>query len=152
MGFEDVRNRHACSLLDLGIGIGKRDAEPCGEPATDRGFAGAHHTNQHDGAPPKRGRERRIVRRDTQTIGQASVVHLTSSESRTTFHNRWCGAIAQTKPSTSQDAVGSKMRLLKWEFRHVFTKLYIADKPRKFGSSTFRSWRQTERECQNERS
>src|SRR5262249_16395560 len=63
-------------------------------------------TNQHDGAPPKCRRERRIVRRDTQTIGQPSVVHLTSSESRTTFHNRWCGAIAPQDEAVDQSRRG----------------------------------------------
>ena len=48
---------HAGRLLDLGVGIDERDAEPQRQPPADRRLAGAHHADQHDRAraraPPR---------------------------------------------------------------------------------------------------
>ena len=51
---EDFRNGHAGGAFDLGIGIDEGNAEPGGESTADRGLAGAHHTDQHDGTAAER--------------------------------------------------------------------------------------------------
>ncbi len=50
MQLEKVGNRHARGLLDLGVGVKKRQSQPRCESAPHRGFAGPHHSNQNDGA------------------------------------------------------------------------------------------------------
>ena len=52
------------ALLDLGVGIDERQAEPGGQPAADRGLAGAHHADQHD----------RTARRARATIARFQAV------------------------------------------------------------------------------
>ena len=51
---ENIRDGHAGGLLDLGVGVDERDAEPLRQPPPDRRLAGAHHADQHDRAPPER--------------------------------------------------------------------------------------------------
>ena len=53
---ENVRYRHAGRRLDLDIGVEKRQPQPCRQPAADRGFAGAHHADQHNGTLAQGGR------------------------------------------------------------------------------------------------
>src|SRR6266849_8035918 len=143
MGLEDIGNRHAGGLLDLGISIGKRNAEAGREPPTDRGFASPHHADQHDGAPSERCRKRRIVRCDTQTMGHASVVHRTFSQSHNLPQSIVRGNI------TPRPCPWLIMASTTWRPRGgaapVFTKLYPRDKSRKFGSFIFRSWATTKR-------
>ncbi len=43
---EDDCNAHACSRLDLAVGIVERLAEALGELAADGGLSGAHHPHQ----------------------------------------------------------------------------------------------------------
>ena len=60
VGGEDLRDRHAGGLLDLGVGIDERQAEARRQPAADRRLAGAHHADQHDRARPQAPRPARI--------------------------------------------------------------------------------------------
>ncbi len=43
---EDDGNAHACSRLDLAVGIVERLAEALGELAADGGLSGTHHAHQ----------------------------------------------------------------------------------------------------------
>ena len=59
---ENFRDRHAGRAFDFVVGIDERNAEPRGETAADRRFAGAHHADQHDRAAAERARDVRVQR------------------------------------------------------------------------------------------
>jgi hypothetical protein len=54
---EDLADRGAGRLLDLGVGVAEGQTPARGQPAADGRLAGARHPHQHDGA---RGRRREI--------------------------------------------------------------------------------------------
>lgn len=55
IAFKYIGDGHICRFFNFLIGIDKRQFEPQAEPATDRRFANAHHTDQHDGTIVGRG-------------------------------------------------------------------------------------------------
>ena len=55
---EDLRDGHARPGLDLGVGIDERQAQPLGEPASDRRLPSPHHADEDDRTSAERRGER----------------------------------------------------------------------------------------------
>src|SRR5262245_33423450 len=65
---EQLRDRRAGGLLDIGVGVSQRHAEPLGEQPTDRRLAGAGRTDEdHDGTHRRLSRNASRLRRVSTT-------------------------------------------------------------------------------------